>query len=576
LLPLVCSGQQVLSKGANNRQLGSSKWVKFLLDSANMYAISSDPADQGDAIIPLYTDHFAGGTYGTPDAITNVTVNDNNPDAAKGTSSYQITWDGSGSNGYFQFDIGCSVPNRPRDNFSGFGLAHKVRFYAKGDVAHRQLKVLIFQRTSCTVSLVASQWFSLTTNWADYALDISGLGLRPQDLHAVQFLMDPTHDPGGGTALLDEVRIDADGYDSLRGIQSYIAHWSDNNQPPTSPGWRDYNLYPNRSYLYDTALAIEGLLAGGYTTVAANIADGRLAGVGCTNGLYRELNSGHTLQGDGTPRAPFSLLQRLGDNSWFGLAMLELYYTTGNTQYRNCAQQISDWADANLRASDPYQGYYGGFDESGNKLVSRSTEENADFFQLNQQLALLFGQPYTDRATWAGTFAVAMFDAPGGWFWTGTSSGDMINTLSIPLDAQTTPTLTLGQSEQYQGAANYTSSILWAESNLSVTDGAYAGLTYSTVSASQPNPRVWFEGVAQGCVTYELLGHVEPVSPNPWGGRVPDCLQALEQASIEDTGVLAASSDGMEDTILNAYYDARLAVAPTAWAVRVLSLLSLR
>lgn len=560
----------------DNKGLGSDPWVQFLLSSLNMYSISCDLSDQG-AMVPLYTDHHAGGTYGTPDAITNVTVNDNNPDAACGTSSYQMTWNGSGPNGYFQFDIGCSVPNRPRDNFS-YGLAHTVRFYAKGDVTNRQLEVLVFQRSSCTPIQVAAQWFSLTTNWVDYALDISSLGLRPQDLHAVQFLMNPANDPGGGTVLLDEVRIDTDNYDPLRGVQSYIAHWSDGSGPPNSSSWRDYNLYPNHSYLYDNALAIEGLLIGGYTTPASDIANGRLAGVNCANGLYRELNSGHTLQGDGTPRAPFTLLQRLGDNSWFGLALLDLFYANGNTQYRDCARQISDWVDSNLKASGQYEGYYAGFDQNGNLMTSRSTEENSAYFQLNEQLASFFGQTYADRATWAGTFVVAMFNQAGGYFWTGTSSDDMINTASVPLDAQTMPILTLGQSQQYQGAVNYISAITWAENNLTVTDpnNSLMGFTYSTQSGLQQPPRVWLEGVAQGCVLDELLGRLEQASANPWGALVPNCLQTLENASITGTGIIAASSDDLEDMVLNAYYDARLAVAPTGWGVFVRSLLSLR
>jgi hypothetical protein len=257
------------------------------------------------------------------------------------------------------------------------------------------------------------------------------------------------------------------------------------------------------------------------------------------------------------------------------LALLDLFYATGNTQYRDCARQISDWAENNLKAGGQYQGYYAGFDVNG-EITSRATEENAGFFQLNEQLASLFGQSYADRATWAGTFVVAMFNQAGGYFWTGTSSDDTINTQSVPLDAQTIPLLTLGQSQQYQSAVSYTAAITWAEDNLTVTDDSFTGFTYSTVSASQPSPRVWFEGVAQGCVIYELLGRLEPASPNPWGARVPACLQTLQNASIAGTGVLAASSDDLEDMVLNAYFDKRLAVAPTGWAVFVRSLLALR
>ena len=82
---------------------------------------------------------------------------------------------------------------------------------------------------------VASAWFTLGTTWADYALDLPA-ALRPQDLHAVQFLMDTAHDAGGGTARLDEVRIDTDGFDRLRVIQSYVgSQWAATGSPLTTP-----------------------------------------------------------------------------------------------------------------------------------------------------------------------------------------------------------------------------------------------------------------------------------------------------------------------------------------------------
>ncbi len=86
--------------------------------------------------------------------------------------------------------------------------------------------------------------------------------------------------------------------------------------------YRDAKIYPNRSYLYDNALAIKALLAGGYQSVAMNIADGWIAtATDCTQGFPNEPNSGHTLLSDGTARGAYSQLKRLGDNAWFGLAL---------------------------------------------------------------------------------------------------------------------------------------------------------------------------------------------------------------------------------------------------------------
>jgi len=552
------------------RSLVADPWVQFVIGSVNQYAISSDPADNGKPIVPLYTDYNAGGTYGLPDDITNVTVDADDPDADHGTSSYLVTWNGSG---YFQFDIGCPADGNRIRSTADLGLARIVRFNAKADTNGRQLTVNVFRGPgppNCTYSQVASHMFALTTSWMDYPLDISALGLTPQDLHAVQFVMGSP-----GSVRLDDVRIDSDGFDPYRGIQSYVAKWAAADSPPNTPAWRDANIYPNHSYLYDNALAIEALLTGGDTSDAAAIADGRMeTAPDCTGGFFNELNSGHTLVGNGSPRGSFSMRKRLGDNSWFGLALLDLFYVTRNTNYQNCAIQLSDWAETNLKASGQYEGYYAGYDDSGNLLTSRSVEENSDLFELNSQLAALLGEPYTDRATWAGTFVVAMFQ--GGKFWAGTSSDDTIQTASVPLDAQTIPYLTLGQSQQYATAVSYTSALAWAESNLIVTDNGYTGFTYSTGSKGQNPARVWFEGVAQACVAYELLGRLEGVSLDPWGAKVPACLQTLEAASMNGTGVLAASGDDLKDDVFNTIYDARLAIAPTAWAVRVRSLLALR
>jgi hypothetical protein len=554
------------------RQIGSDPWVKFILSSAKMYSVSSNMMDNCSAIIPLYTDYNAGGAYGLPDAITNVTVDDNDSDAADGTSSYAMTWNGQGVNGYFQFDIGCNVPNSPR-TAANFGLARQVRFSAKGDIAGREVELLVFERNACNGASFASAWFSLTNSWRDYGLDISSFGLTPQQLHAVQFLMNSSMDSGGGTVLLDDVRIDTDAYDPLRGIQSYIAKWADKNSDPNSPAGRDANIYPNRSYLYDNALAIKALLAGGYPSVAMNIADGRMAtAADCTNGFPNELNSGHTLLVDGSPRAPFSQRKRLGDNAWFGLALLDLYNSIKQTKYLTCAQQISNWAENDLKyTTGALQGYTGGWDDNNTKLGSRSTEENADLFLLNSEL----GQPYSNRAPWAATFALAMYDSAGGKFWAGTSMGDTINTASIPLDAQTLPFLTLGLSAQYHNATNYVGAITWAENNLVVTDNGFTGFTYSSNSKSQSS-RVWFEGTAQVCLAYEILGQLEPVSLTPWGAKAAACRQTLQNASSSSGGIIVASSDNLVDTVLNQFYDARQGIAPTSWAVFVRSLQGIR
>jgi hypothetical protein len=172
--------------------------TQFLVDSANEYAVAPPGlADQGQPIVPFYTDFQAGGTYGNIDASAHVSLDGDDPDAGLGLSSFRMTWDGSGPNGFFQFDTGPAPANWPRD-VPNFGAARAVRFLAEGDMAGRQLQMNVFQTTPGGFQQVASQWFTLTASWRDYELPLPA-GLRPQDLQAVQFLMDTAHDGGGAT-----------------------------------------------------------------------------------------------------------------------------------------------------------------------------------------------------------------------------------------------------------------------------------------------------------------------------------------------------------------------------------------
>lgn len=127
-------------------------------------------------------------------------------------------------------------------------------------------------------------------------------------------------------------------------------------------------------------------------------------------------------------------------------------------------------------------------------------------------------------------------------------------------DVQFWTFLTLGQWPEYVGAIDWRRPIHWARSNLWRTDGAFTGYTYS--SASAPG-RVWFEGNAFAAVAYQRLGET---------AAAQEALNLLEQARVQGPnadaggrGQIAASADDLQDTCLAATYDARLAVAPTAW-----------
>ncbi|NUQ66041.1 MAG: hypothetical protein HUU20_26570 [Pirellulales bacterium] len=547
-------------------------YTQFLLGSADFYSRSSRPVDLGRPIVPLYTDFNAWGTYGAVDDVFQVTLDANDPGAGQGASSMKVAWNGVGPNGYFQFGLGTSHANRPRD-LAEFGNARAARFMAKGDASGQQIRANVFRSLDGGWQVIASEVLTLSTQWDDYTVQLPP-ATAPNDLHAVQFVIGDGLAPGGGTFWLDYVRLGTDGdpgYDPARVAASYRQRWAANDPPPDAdlPQWRDLNIYPTRSFLYDNALAIKALLAGEdpiARQAALDIADALVATARPDGSHHNNRAPGHVLNGDGSPRPAVDQKRTLGDNAWAGLALLDAYQATGDQEYLDAATAVSDWAESNLRYRGLYGGYRGGFAEDGSPLAWRATEHNLDLYSLNKYLAFVFeerqdaaAEVYAARATHAGDFVLAMYDAEGKKFWTGTDPGDTINTASVPLDAQLWAVLAMSLYAEYQDAVDWESVLAWAEANLQQSDGAYSGFTYSTQST--PN-RVWFEGVAQGAATYAMLGDTDAFE------QAMATLDAARtrHAGGDGLGIVASSTDGLADPILGSIYDARLHGGATAWA----------
>lgn len=540
----------------------------MLIDSTDQYNRSSRPADFGEPMVPLYTDFNAWGTYGAIDDAYQVTLDANAPDARQGTSSVRAAWNGSAPNGYFQFGLGASHANRPRA-IPEFGEVQAARFMAKGDTAGQQIRVNVFRTQPGGWQSVATQVVTFSTQWQDFAVALPA-GIAPSDLHSVQFVIGDGLPSGEGTFHVDYVRLSTNGvpgFDPARLLQSYQARWASADSTDGA-AWRDLNIYPNRSSLYDNALAIKALLADGGAKArqaALDLADTLVATARSDGSHFNNRAAGHVFLGDGSQRAPADQRRTLGDNAWCGLALLDAYRATGNSQYLHAAKAISDWAEANLKSGGAYGGYRGGYGADGALLPWRSTEHNIDLFALNKNLAFVLGEVgdaganvYVARAAHAAGFVLAMYDSTGLKFWTGTDGGDTIQTGSIPLDAQLWAVQAMSIYSQYRDAADWQGVLAWAEENLWQTDGPYAGFTYST--AATPG-RVWLEGVGQGAATYDILGQAAGYA---------QAITTLEFARTshengDGLGIVAATGDGLEDPLLDAVYDARLHAGATAW-----------
>jgi hypothetical protein len=289
--------------------------VQFLMDSADYACTSRIDGDAGRSMVSLYTDYRAGGDYIHINDVARMTLDGNDPNAAEGRTSFRATWDGTGANGYFQFGFGAFGPRDIRD----FGFVHQLQFFAQGDMQGQQVAVNVFRTTP------GGGWqklttdpavITLTTDFQPFAIEIPA-GIKPADLHAVQFVLGGGRPAGNRTFWLDEVRLMADGCDPARLIQSYRAD-------PASQAVRDVSIYPNRSFLYDNALAIKALWATGDAaarTTARQIAEAIVAMVRPDGSYYNQRNAGHALLRDGSSRPPYVETRTLGDNAWFGLAL---------------------------------------------------------------------------------------------------------------------------------------------------------------------------------------------------------------------------------------------------------------
>lgn len=544
-----------------------SDFHQFVLRQLNRHNTSPLPADSGQPMLPLYTDSYAGGSYGTIDASSsNVTLDDNDPDRARGTSSVRMTWDGTGVNGWFQYGVGRLVANKPRD-LAAFGSARRVRFQAKADNAGRKVRVIVFRINGTTYAQLATQTFTLSTTWTDYVMNFTAI--KPKDLHAVQFLLEASSGPGPATIRLDDVRLGTDGFDPLRVPQSFDALNAATGSGLSTPAGRDETIFPNRSFLYDSALSIIELVARDDVATARNVADAILACPAGDGSYANERNAGHVLLGNGTPRSPFTPRRTLGDNAWFGIALLNLHAVTGDKNYLTKAKAISDWAETNLKTTTPataLKGYRGGYDDSNALFAWRSTEHNIDHAQFNRRLAQALtatgdvtASVYTARSEHAAGFVFAMFNNVDGHFWTGTGSDDTINTSSIPLDVQLWPVLTLAQWPEHATSIDWTRPVAWARSHLTVTDAGFTGLKFS----SGMSDAVWFEGNAIAALACRALG--QTANADAYVALLESARQTGPHA--DGQGLIASSSDDAKDLSLGATYDARLAVAPSVWAV---------
>jgi hypothetical protein len=209
----------------------------------------------------------------------------------------------------------------------------------------------------------------------------------------------------------------------------------------------------------------------------------------------------------------------VGDQAWAGMALAQLYRRTGQKKYLTAALTVANWIVTNTYNTLGAGGYSYGtiidqYNQSQPSPNGKSTEHNIDTYAFFTMLVELThngngnnGMSWSSLAQHAMTFVIAMYNIPGGYFYTGTLGDQItINTYPIPEDCQTWSYLGLLDN-------NYKQSIDWALKNLQATDTASSpnsnltgsqkitGVVYDTASLAPTIPgsdpdAVWLEGTA--------------------------------------------------------------------------------
>ncbi|HVZ15559.1 MAG TPA: hypothetical protein VG897_00445 [Terriglobales bacterium] len=328
------------------------------------------------------------------------------------------------------------------------------------------------------------------------------------------------------------------------------------------------------AFIYDNALLLLTYLARGkhddvtrariigdailYAQQTDPAGDGRfrqayMAGVPDANGIYV------------TPGLSFFQGSAVGDVAWPAIALAQLYAQTGQKKYLDGAAKAATFIETTTRdnVNVPPGGYY-----YGNGQTNKSTEHNIDVYALFTMLARLTGNhSWLDGAQHARAFVEAMFDAPSGHFWTGTSDPTHIFYDNSPEDVQTWSYLAFKDPK-------FAISVDWVKTNLATTDTSFAfnngwanntglkirvnGMTFASLSKlgtvlgdqSVDADAVWIEGTGH-LIAALLFRQLAPAKDLPsFHGDINLALQLIESMQVAQNSLGAGQTVNQQPLIV--------------------------
>lgn len=295
--------------------------------------------------------------------------------------------------------------------------------------------------------------------------------------------------------------------------------------------YADQSGLESTAFTYDNAVSIHAYLLNGSrdSLARAEVLGQGLVYAQATNfpfndGRFAQAYFVNTASPSGafiTPAAfPFFFYtSAVGDQSWAGMALTQLYRRTRNSSYLTAALNVANWIVTNTFNTLGPGGYsFGSNINQSNQSVpssnGKSTEHNIDtyaFFTMLDELTnhgtANNGTSWKDLAAHALSFVTAMYNTAGGYFFTGTLGDQVtVNPTPIPEDCQTWSYLALLDNR-------FRHTIDWAIANLQATDTAasphtsvagnesFTGMVFDTASLAPTIPgsdpkAVWLEGTS--------------------------------------------------------------------------------
>lgn len=485
--------------------------------------------------------------------------------------------------------------------------AERLTFWARGAVGGEQIEFFmggVGRNPVSGASLqpypdstvrrpTAGTIFTLSTNWQQFTVDLSGANLS-YIVGGFGWVANAPNNPTGVEFFVDDVQYELTTQaqtlrlNQPRLIRSYRTH-------PVQPDPFDANLVDdiditlrNTAFVYDNALAILAFLAEGSSDSVRRAKligdalvyasqhdryfdDGRLRSAYTAGDLA--LPPGWTPNGRvGTVAIPgfFDEAQQrffeveqgavdTGNNAWAVVALIALYRQTQQSMYLDAAKKIGAWLLTQKQSSGAYQGFLGGIaaPESSNpqQRVYASVEHNLDLFAAFTELARPTGDTaWQVAADHASEFVDAMYDTQRGCLLAGTLDTTTRNSIAtqLPVDVQAWAILALPDA-----LARFPALLQCIETHHRTIESGFDGVDFN-----DDKDGVWLEGTAQAATALQSIGR--PDQATAWLATLRNVQSSTSFG--DSAGLVAALHDGLS-TGFSFTYPRRLHMGATAWNV---------